>query len=118
MPNGEIGIHIRVEGSLDEAIVSKMVLKHRINILDIRHYPKKEMQKKIPGFNEQARTAPWLILVDLDIDDFSCAPELRSVWLPNPANFMCFRVAKNEIESWILADRERFSKFFTLKITG
>jgi len=62
------------------------------------------------------RFAPWIILIDLDDDD-DCAPPYRKSCLPRPAPYMCFRVAVREIESWLLADRERLAKFLSVRVS-
>ena len=63
------------------------------------------LRQRIAGFNQAARHAPWVILVDLD-NDADCAAVLRAEWLPNPAPELCFRIALREVETWLLADRE------------
>jgi len=72
--------------------------------------------QKLNAYNEAARFAPWIILIDLDDDD-DCAPPYRKSCLPRPAPYMCFRVAVREIESWLLADRERLAKFLSVRVS-
>ena len=74
-----------------------------------KHY----LQTKVNAYNQAAHRLPWVILVDLN-HEADCAPLLRASWLPDPAPMMCFRVAIREIEAWLLADRERFSAFFSV----
>jgi hypothetical protein len=53
----------------------------------------------------------------MDLDNDACAPHLRSDLLPQQAARMCFRVAIREIEAWLLADRERISRFLSVART-
>jgi hypothetical protein len=68
------------------------------------------IKSNINGFNQAAAATPFFILTDLD--NYSCPPELISDWLKHPPkpNFI-FRIAIREIEAWLLADREGYSKF-------
>ena len=69
------------------------------------------LRKMIKGFNNAARTVPFLVLTDLDV--CQCPPVLIREWLlerdfqPN----LLFRVAVHEIESWVLAHRKAFAEF-------
>jgi hypothetical protein len=68
------------------------------------------IKSNINGFNEAAVATPFFVLTDLD--NYNCPPELINDWLiktPEP-NFI-FRIAVREIEAWLLADREGYSKF-------
>lgn len=103
-----------VEGASDEAVFSRVVRSrgadvHRVQV----QQGKPGLRRALPGYNSAARHAPWLVLVDLD-HDFECAAALASVWLPRPSRFMRLRVVVRAIESWLLADHERFSMFFSV----
>ncbi len=76
---------------------------------------KPQRRARIDGYNEAARFALWLVLVDLD-DEFECAPSLRAEWLPNPAEHMYLRVAVREIESWLLADSAGIAAFLSVPV--
>lgn len=68
------------------------------------------IKKNIGGFNEAARGCPFFILTDLDNVD--CAPTLIEDWLGESAHpNLIFRIAVREVEAWLLADIEGFSKF-------
>lgn len=68
------------------------------------------IKKNIGGFNEAARGCPFFILTDLDNVD--CAPNLIEDWLGESAHpNLIFRIAVREVEAWLLADIEGFSKF-------
>jgi hypothetical protein len=48
---------------------------------------------------------------DLD-HDAPCPPELIRRLLPEPAELMCLRVPVRAIESWLIADRPGFARYF------
>jgi len=59
---------------------------------------------------------PHIVLTDLDMGE--CAPTLLNEWLLVPAHHnLLFRVAVREVESWVLADRDRFAKFIGIRKT-
>jgi hypothetical protein len=106
-----------VEGISDEAVLRRIVASlgaevHRVQ----RQGGKSSLRRALPGYNAAAQRDPWLVFVDLD-DDFDCAPMLVNNWLPQPNAYMCFRVVVREIESWLLADRERFARFFAVPLS-
>ena len=68
------------------------------------------LKKNIKGWNQAAKGCAFFVLTDLD--NFPCAPTLIQEWLPlKKHSNLIFRVAVKEIEAWILADIEGFSKF-------
>jgi len=107
-----------VEGTSDEAVLSRLVRSlggaiHRVQV----QRGKAGLRRALPGYNAAAQGDPWLVLVDLD-QDHECAPRLVADWLPAPSRYMCFRVVVREIESWLLADRERFAGFFSVPLSS
>jgi hypothetical protein len=72
--------------------------------------------KKINGYNEAAKYNPWFVLVDLD-NDFPCAGEARTMWLPDPSDQMCFRVAVPELEAWLLGEATGIASFLGVSST-
>jgi hypothetical protein len=74
---------------------------------------KTHLRQRLSGFNQAARHAPWVVVVDLD-HSAECAPPFCRDWLPHPSAHMCFRVAVREIEAWLLADRERLARFLSI----
>jgi hypothetical protein len=106
-----VTITVAVEGVLDEAVV-QILLKHlgaRIGRVYGRQ-GKPHLERSLGGYNEAARLGPWLVLLDLD-SDADCAPILRAKLLATESPMMLLRIAVPEIESWLLADRERFARF-------
>ncbi|MFQ5504587.1 MAG: hypothetical protein ACE5F1_07315 [Planctomycetota bacterium] len=104
-------ISAAVEGLVDEAAVRRL-------IASAGGYPgpvygkngKSALKTRINGFNNAARHAPWMILVDLNREE-DCAPPLRQSWLPHPAPMLCFRIAVRQVEAWLMADAEALSNY-------
>ena len=106
-----------VEGLVDEAIL-RAVLKH-VGLRAGNIYGKQgkpDIRERIMGYNQAARHAPWVILVDLD-HDAVCALDFLRSWLPRPSPYMNFRVAVRKIEAWLLADRDRIANFLGISVS-
>ncbi|MEI8202783.1 MAG: hypothetical protein WCH34_07205 [Bacteroidota bacterium] len=68
------------------------------------------IKTNIRGFNQAAIATPFFILTDLDT--YVCPSELIKDWLEYPLKpNLIFRIAVREVESWLLADIDGFSKF-------
>lgn len=106
-----VSIAIAVEGITDEAVALRLV-DHAGGRPGAVYGKagKSKIRQHIRGYENAARHAPWLVLVDLD-QDKECAPALRSVWVPRPPPLLCFRIAVRAVEAWLLADRERLAGF-------
>lgn len=103
-----------VEGVSDEAVFYRVVGSrggdvHRVQVQG----GKPGLRRALPGYNAAARHAPWLVLVDLD-REFTCGARLVADWLPRPNRYMRLRVVVRTVEAWLLADRKRFSAFFSV----
>ena len=97
-------ISAAVEGALDEAVAQKLISHAGGDMGSVYgRNGKPVLRERIGGYNNAARYSPWLVLVDLD-NDADCAPSLRDMWLPNPAPYLCFRIAVREVEAWLMAD--------------
>ncbi len=110
------GVYISaaVEGIVDEAVVRVLASRAGLNVTAVYgKNGKAHLRSKLLAYNHAARYAPWIVLIDLD-DDAECAPPFKRQLLPKPAQQMCFRVAVREVESWLLADRERAASFFAV----
>ena len=104
-------ISAAVEGNLDEAVVNRLIRHaggHPGTIYGKEG--KQRLRARIDGYNHAARIAPWVVLIDLDMEA-DCAPPVRETWLPHPAPRMCFRVAVRTVEAWLMADAERLAAF-------
>jgi hypothetical protein len=108
---GPVVISGAVEGPLDETVVRKLIVLAggRPGTVYGRN-GKAFLRRQIPGYNNAARHLPWIVLVDLD-RDAECAPPLREEWVPDPALYLCFRVAVREVEAWLMADTESLADF-------
>jgi hypothetical protein len=113
MTNIPISISGVVEGPLDEAVLRQLVNEAGL-CLETVHVKngKDRIRLNLRGYNNAARLAPWLVLVDLDQEE--CAAGLRNLWLPEPSPWMHFRVAIRAVEAWLLADRERLAEFLSI----
>ena len=68
------------------------------------------IRKNMTGWNQASKGCPFFVLTDLDQTD--CAPTLKADWLSVKQNpNLIFRVAVKEVEAWLLADIEGFSKY-------
>jgi hypothetical protein len=107
-----------VEGLFDEAVAKRLVGEVGGQLGDVYgKNGKTPLLKRLDGYNAAAKHAPWVVLVDLD-RDADCAPPARARWLPEPAPLMCFRIAVRAVETWLLADRERFARFLGVKVAS
>lgn len=107
-------IHAAVEGIVDEAVAQKLIIE--AGGLPGTVYGKSGkafLRQKVQGFNNAAKMCPWLVLVDLD-NDAECAPPFCTRWVPDPAPYLCFRVAVRMVESWLMADAEALASFLGL----
>ena len=109
-----VAVSIAVEGIADEMLVRKLILYSGGSPGTVYGKNGKPfLRRGIQGFNNAARQWPWLVLVDLD-HDADCAPPLRDEWIPDPAPYLCFRVAVREIEAWLMADAGSLASFLSV----
>jgi len=107
-------IKVAAESDLDSSIVSKIASSQRVGIREqFDKNGKTQLDKKLKSYLKASLYEPWFVLRDLDMDS-SCAPKLKARLLgtrDEPKAF-CLRIAVREVESWLMADRESFAKFF------
>lgn len=103
-----------VEGIVDEAVLRRLC-EHVGGSLGTVHVKggKHRLLHRLGGYNKAARFGPWAVLVDLD-QDRECVVDFVRHWLPYPAEHMRFRVCVRQVETWLLADRERLSAFLAV----
>jgi hypothetical protein len=77
---------------------------------------KDRLLKQLSAYNQAAKLAPWVVLVDLDRDG-ECAPSCCRKWLRRPAPGMCFRIVVRAVEAWLLADREELARFLGISVS-
>lgn len=104
-------ISAAVEGVTDEAVARRLILHAGAEPGAVYgKNGKPHLRERIRGYNNAARHAPWLVLVDLDGEE-DCAPPLRVAWIPVPAPRLCFRVAVRAVEAWLFADADAIAAF-------
>lgn len=110
-----ISIFVFVEDILSDAVVRELLRRSK-NSFEVESFITNgcdKIKKKIKGINESAQGMPFLVLTDLDAGE--CAPTLINKWLTEPCHpNLIFRVAVREVESWIMADVEGFSRFINV----
>ena len=107
-------VTVAVEGSLDEAVLVRVIRSAGAEVgVCYGKRGKEYLRNRMRGFNNAARFTPWVVLIDLD-KEAGCAAALRPKWLPEPAGGMCFRVAVRAIESWLFGDRVRLAEFLSV----
>ena len=111
-----IPINLAVEDDLSEAVLRK-ILPDRYVVGDrCMRGGFGYLKKNIRGFNNASKGMPFLVLTDLDMAE--CAPTLIKKWLSVPVHHnLLFRVAVREVESWVIADTDRFAKFLGIRRT-
>ncbi len=103
-----------VEGLSDQAVLEAIFNKLNLELCTVYvAYGKPRLDINLPRYNSAARFAPWIVLRDLD-HDAPCAPQLVKQLLPNPSRYMVFRIAKREIESWLMGDIINFCSYFSV----
>ena len=109
-------VNVLVEGITDEAVVRRLLAHAGLTCGTV--YGKRgkgALLERLPSYNQAARFAPWLVVVDLD-QDAECAPPFARTVLPDAAIRMHFRVAVRAVESWLLADAERLAAFLGVPV--
>jgi hypothetical protein len=103
-----------VEGVVDEAVVQRLIA-HAGGVTGFVYVRngKTALRARIGGYNNAARLAPWIVLVDLN-GEHECPPPLRQAWVPDPARYLCFRVAVRAVEAWLMADGENLARFLRI----
>jgi hypothetical protein len=105
-----------VEGIVDEAVLRRLISDAGAFVGEIYGKGGKQpLRARMGSYNHAAKRFPWVVLVDLD-HDADCSPPFKTEWLPAPSEFMCFRVAVREIESWLLGDREAIAGFLAVAL--
>ncbi|WP_434385521.1 hypothetical protein [Melittangium boletus] len=111
-------ISVVVEGPTDTALVQKLLVHLGLPLGTVYEAGgKSKLDKRLKGFNNAARSAPWFVLRDLDQDE-PCAPELIKRLLKSPAKHMRLRIAVHQGESWLLADTEQIARFLDVPETS
>jgi hypothetical protein len=111
-----IPINLDVEDDLSESVIRKILQNRYVVGNCYKRGGFGYLKKNIAGFNNAAKSMPFLVLTDLDMGE--CAPTLLKEWLLVPAQHnLLFRVAVREVESWVIADTDRFARFLGIRRT-
>ncbi len=113
-----IYINLVVEDELSEAVLRKMLLRSGWPYIVQNCFSNRGfgyIKRTIKGFNNGAKSIPYIVLTDLDNND--CPMSLINAWLPVPRHpNLIFRVAVREVEAWLIADRNNLAKFFGIQL--
>ncbi|MEM9291530.1 MAG: hypothetical protein AAGD01_07615 [Acidobacteriota bacterium] len=117
---GNLPIYLLVEGNLDR-LVAQCLLKE-VGLEYGTTYPRggwNALEKKFTSFNKTAQGMPVLALLDFmepkSLYNAPCPGDLVEKLVPlRHPNFL-LRIVVREIESWLLADRERLSDFLSIQ---
>ena len=105
---------IAVEDPLSEALTRKLFAEVRPDLAIttlLGNRGNGYLRLKARELNRAAARSPVFLLTDLD-SPTACPPRIIADWLrAEPARNLLFRVAVIEVESWVLADRERVAAF-------
>lgn len=111
---------IAVEDEVSEAVVRKLISCIRSDI-QIKNVVGKSgrtyLQKKARELNRTASKIPVFLLVDLDSHNTHPSDVIKQ-WLGgSPQQYLLFRFAITEVESWVMADRENFSNLLSVPVS-
>jgi hypothetical protein len=107
-----IPLNLAVEDSVSEALAQAILAQSKKPFFVKTRYNRGGfgyIRKHIGSFNKAAAVGnPYFVLTDLD--RAACPSKLIDSWLGCPQNGnLLFRIAVEEAESWILADRDAFA---------
>ena len=108
-----IPVHLATEDELSEAVLRRLLASANRGYAIGAAYGRGGfgyLRRTIPGWNRAARTAPFVVLTDLD--RCPCPPDLIGDWLKEPRHpNLMLRVAVREVESWLLAGRLNLAQY-------
>ncbi|MBF2755023.1 MAG: hypothetical protein ISN29_07165 [Gammaproteobacteria bacterium AqS3] len=115
-----MGIDVRlfVEDQLTAAVAEKALLEadRAYSVLQLVFWHKDTIRKKVTDLNHSAKeNLLYLVVTDQDTPDNCPAGAVESLGAPLSPNLL-YRFAVMEVESWIMADRENFAEFFSVRI--
>lgn len=109
-------IDIVGEDEVTKSIIERLISDYRKDINIKERFPARggQLKSMAPKFNKL--DAPVFLLTDLD--EYQCPPSLIKDWLDvaAPAENLLFRIAQEESETWLMADREGFSKWLGVDV--
>ena len=103
-----------VEGIVDEAVLRRLCRDAGLGVKLIKVCGgKAKLDQRLRGYNAAARYGRWVVLRDLN-SDAECGPQLVQSLLPDQSLHMHLRIVRHSVEAWLLADKQRFSEFFSV----
>jgi hypothetical protein len=110
-------IDIVGEDAVTQSIIERLLKEYRNDITIKNRLPARggQIQSMAPMYNKLE--SPVFLLTDLD--NYNCPPELIRKWFGADVinNKFLFRIAQEESETWLMADRKGFSKWLSVDIT-
>lgn len=112
-----ISLILIVEDMLGEVVVNKILaeVNKKYHVENCLHWNKDKIMSKINGLNQSACGYVYFVFTDQDTEDRCPAVAMSELSEPKHPNLF-YRFAVMEIESWIMADREAFSKFLSVPL--
>ena len=105
----QIFISLVYEDEIHGVVLNKILPANFSIALAMKMGGRSKIESKILGFNSACNSHPFFVIIDLDTD--VCAPCLLPRLFPNGKHpNLIFRVAVHEVEAWLLADAEAFSR--------
>lgn len=111
-------VHCLVEGFVDEAVARRLlaISGHQAGVTyGIKGWT--YIAQKASDFDRACVNQGLLTLVDFMDTGETCPPAVVRSWVPHRSRLHVFRVVENEIEAWILADREGVAKFLGVALS-
>ncbi|MFD2918662.1 hypothetical protein ACFS6H_03000 [Terrimonas rubra] len=109
-------IDIVGEDPVTQSIIERLLREYRTDIIIKNRLPARggQIQTLAPKYNKLG--SPTFLLTDLDT--FTCPPALIRKWFgsDNISNELLFRIAQEEAETWLMADRKGFSDWLSVDI--
>ena len=111
-------IFIVGEDEVTRNIIQRLVYYCSENYNILTSFPARggRIKSLVQNYNTLSAENPVVLLTD--IDTYDCAPSLINQWfstVPKNDNFLV-RVAIDEAEAWLMADREGFADYFKVPI--
>jgi hypothetical protein len=114
-PSNVPSVSLAVEGPTDAAVIARLLARCGLEVAAVYGQEgKARIDSSLSGYNQAAAFGPWVVVRDLD-NDAACAADLAADLLPQPAQWMRFRIAVRSVESWLLADASTLAGFLRVK---
>ena len=111
-------VYIAGEDEATKAVIIRLLRDYAPNLHVVGELPARgsQVKAKISNFNSLASRLPVILLTDLD--DEPCGPigkrNLLGTIVQQPD--FCINIAVDEVEAWLMADREGFARYFGIPL--